>query len=60
MFLFSTNSIRAESRFIFGYIPQTNKVRISPFGLVILLIVLIVIWNKISLFISRNSFIKIS
>jgi hypothetical protein len=41
MFLFSTNNTRAESQFIFGYTPQTNKVGISPFKLVVLLIILI-------------------
>jgi hypothetical protein len=59
MFLFLTNSTRAESRFIFGYTPQTNKIRISPFKLVVLLIILIIIWSKIFLFISGSSFIRI-
>jgi hypothetical protein len=60
MFLFSTNSTKTKSRFIFRYMPQTNKVGISPFELVVLLIILIVIWSKISLFISRSSSIRIS
>jgi hypothetical protein len=60
MFLFLTNSTKTESRFIFGYIPQTNKIKISPFELVVLLIILIIIWSKIFLSISRSFFIRIS
>jgi hypothetical protein len=59
MFFFSTDNTRTESRLIFGYTPQINKVGISLFKLAVLLITLITIWSKIFLSVSRSSFIRI-